>query len=171
MKRQISRDLSISATVAGLIALVATYSGPVLIVVQAAQAGKLSQDLLSTWIWALSLGSAILGLWLSLRLKVPVIGAWSTPGVALLISGLAQYPFSDVIGCYVVVTTLIAVIGYSGLFARLMEHLPTHLLSAMIAGVLVFGEHPDLPTLIGSALIVGSGIYTLNRSRQVRRRT
>lgn len=47
----------------------------------------------------------------------------------------------------------------------------TRLVFAMIAGVLVFGEHPDLPTLIGSALIVGSGIYTLNRSRQVRRRT
>ena len=165
MKRQISRDLSISATVAGLIALVATYSGPVLIVVQAAQAGKLSQDLLSTWIWALSLGSAILGLWLSLRLKVPVIGAWSTPGVALLISGLAQYPFSDVIGCYVVVTTLIAVIGYSGLFARLMEHLPTHLLSAMIAGVLfqfcarIFQSLQAFPGIVLPVM----GVYLLGR--------
>lgn len=136
MKSQLLRDFSISAAVAGLIALVATYSGPVLIVVQAAQAGNLSQELLSTWIWALSLGSAALGLWLSLRFKVPVIGAWSTPGVALLISGLAQYPFSDVIGCYVVLTALIALIGFSGLFSRLMAHLPTHLLSAMIAGVL-----------------------------------
>ena len=165
MKPQLLRDFSISATVAGLIALVATYSGPVLIVVQAAQAGQLSQDLLSTWIWALSLGSAILGLWLSLRFRVPVIGAWSTPGVALLISGLAQYPFSDVIGCYVVVTTLIALIGYSGLFTRLMEHLPSHLLAAMIAGVLfqfcakIFQSLQAFPGIVLPVM----GVYLLGR--------
>ena len=136
MTSRVWGDFSISAAVAGLIALIATYSGPVLIVVQAAQAGHLSQDLLSTWIWALSVGAAVLGLWLSLRHKIPVIGAWSTPGVALLITGLTQYSFSDVIGCYVVLTVLVAFLGMSGLFSRLMSHLPTHLLSAMIAGVL-----------------------------------
>ncbi|MCI0150793.1 benzoate/H(+) symporter BenE family transporter [Paraburkholderia sediminicola] len=129
-------DFSASAAIAGLIALVATYSGPVLIVVQAAQAGHLSHSLLSTWIWAVSIGAGALGLWLSLRHKMPVIGAWSTPGVALLISGLAHYTFSDVIGCYLVVAIIIAVVGLSGLFGRLIQYLPAHLLSAMIAGVL-----------------------------------
>lgn len=42
----------------------------------------------------------------------------------------------------------------------------TRLVFAMVAGVVVFGEHPDLPTLAGSALIVGSGLYALNRRRQ-----
>ncbi|NPT39039.1 benzoate/H(+) symporter BenE family transporter [Paraburkholderia xenovorans] len=129
-------DFSASAAIAGGIALVATYSGPVLIVVQAAQAGHLSRSLLSTWIWAVSIGAGLLGLWLSLRHRMPVIGAWSTPGVALLITGLAHYPFSDVIGCYLVVTVIIAILGLSGLFGRLIQHLPAHLLSAMIAGVL-----------------------------------
>ncbi|WP_454827758.1 benzoate/H(+) symporter BenE family transporter [Paraburkholderia xenovorans] len=129
-------DFSASAAIAGGIALVATYSGPVLIVVQAAQAGHLSHSLLSTWIWAVSIGAGLLGLWLSLRHRMPVIGAWSTPGVALLITGLAHYPFSDVIGCYLVVTVIIAILGLSGLFGRLIQHLPAHLLSAMIAGVL-----------------------------------
>lgn len=63
-------DFSASAAIAGLIALVATYSGPVLIVVQAAQAGHLSHSLLSTWIWAVSIGAGALGLWLSLRHKI-----------------------------------------------------------------------------------------------------
>ncbi len=129
-------DFSASAAIAGGIALVATYSGPVLIVVQAAQAGHLSHSLLSTWIWAVSIGAGLSGLWLSLRHRMPVIGAWSTPGVALLITGLAHYPFSDVIGCYLVVTVIIAILGLSGLFGRLIQHLPAHLLSAMIAGVL-----------------------------------
>jgi benzoate membrane transport protein len=129
-------DFSLSAALAGLIALVATYSGPVLIVVEAAQAGHLSQGLLSTWIWAVSIGAGVVGLWLSLRYRMPVIGAWSTPGVALLIVALSRYPFRDVVGCYVVVSVVIAVIGLSGIFTRLIKHLPAHLLSAMIAGVL-----------------------------------
>ena len=42
----------------------------------------------------------------------------------------------------------------------------TRLLFAMILGVLVFGETPDLMTLLGSALIVASGAYSLLQSRR-----
>lgn len=136
MLSRLKNDFSASAAIAGLIALFATYSGPVLIVVQAAQAGHLPHELLSTWIWALSIGAGVAGLLLSLRHGMPVIGAWSTPGVALLITGLAQYPFSDVIGCFLILTIIVAALGLSGLFTRFMAVLPAHLLSAMIAGVL-----------------------------------
>ena len=40
---------------------------------------------------------------------------------------------------------------------------------ALIAGYLVFGEQPDAYALVGIALIVGSGLYTLHRE-QVRKR-
>lgn len=43
----------------------------------------------------------------------------------------------------------------------------TRLVFAMVLGVLVFGERPDALTLIGSAVIVGSGVFTLLRSRKV----
>lgn len=132
----IYRDCSLSAVVAGMVALVATYSGPMLIVVQAANAGHLSTQVLSTWIWALSVGAAALGLWFSVRLRVPVIGAWSTPGVALLISGLPQYSFSDIIGCYLILAAIVTVLGFSGGFGRFIKLLPANLLSAMLAGVL-----------------------------------
>ncbi|WP_211465668.1 benzoate/H(+) symporter BenE family transporter [Collimonas silvisoli] len=154
MLSRIRTDFSASAAIAGIIALVATYSGPVLIVVQAAQAGHLSQSLLSTWIFAVSIGAGTLSLWLSLRHKIPVIGAWSTPGVALLMTGLAQYPFSKVIGCYLVLAVVVALLGMSGLFTRLMSRLPAHLLSAMIAGVLfefctkIFQSLQSFPTVV-----------------------
>ena len=160
MIKQLQRDFSVSAAVAGLIALIATYSGPMLIVVQAAQAGRLSADLLSTWIWALSVGAATLSLWLSLRRCIPVIGAWSTPGVALLITALAQYQFSDVIGCYVVLALVIAVLGWSGLFSRMIKVLPASLLSAMIAGVLfqfctkIFQSMQMSPLLVAPVVLV-----------------
>lgn len=42
----------------------------------------------------------------------------------------------------------------------------TRLLFAMLLGMLVFGERPDLMTLLGSVLIVVSGLYTLVQSRR-----
>ena len=42
----------------------------------------------------------------------------------------------------------------------------TRLLFALILGVFVFGENPDLMTLLGSLLIVVSGGYTLIQSRK-----
>ena len=42
----------------------------------------------------------------------------------------------------------------------------TRLVFALILGVALFGERPDGYTLIGSAIIVASGIYTLIRGRR-----
>ncbi len=44
----------------------------------------------------------------------------------------------------------------------------SRLIFALIVGVVVFGESPDLPMLIGSAIIVASGIYTVWRERKNR---
>lgn len=41
---------------------------------------------------------------------------------------------------------------------------------ALCVGALVFGERPDLLTLAGAAIIVGSGLYTLLRQAQLQRR-
>ena len=42
----------------------------------------------------------------------------------------------------------------------------TRLLFAMVLGVTLFGERPDLPTLVGSAMIVGCGVLILTSARR-----
>lgn len=44
----------------------------------------------------------------------------------------------------------------------------TRLLFALFLGAVVFAERPDAATLLGSAVVVGSGIYTLLRGRKAR---
>jgi drug/metabolite transporter (DMT)-like permease len=44
----------------------------------------------------------------------------------------------------------------------------TRLVFALFFGILIFGERPDLLTLIGSAIIVISGIYTVWRERRLK---
>ena len=74
--RALLRDFSLSAAVAGFIATVISYAGPLVIIFQAADAAHLSREVLSSWVWAISIGSALLGIGLSLRYRVPVIIAW-----------------------------------------------------------------------------------------------
>ncbi|WP_245759583.1 DMT family transporter [Poseidonocella sedimentorum] len=45
----------------------------------------------------------------------------------------------------------------------------TRLIFAMILGILVFGETPDAPMLIGAALVVASGLYALLREARLKR--
>lgn len=44
----------------------------------------------------------------------------------------------------------------------------TRLVFALFFGIIVFGERPDTLTLIGSAIIVASGIYTVWRERRLK---
>lgn len=70
---------------------------------------------------------------------------------------------------------MMAVLSVTGIFGHLLlvkalEHAPTSVLQpfnysllvfATVFGVLLFAEIPDLPTLIGSAIITGSGLYVI----------
>ncbi|WP_313088793.1 benzoate/H(+) symporter BenE family transporter, partial [Stutzerimonas nitrititolerans] len=73
------RDCSLSAVVAGFIATIISYAGPLVIIFQAAKAGGLPHDVLSSWVWTISIGSGVLGILLSLRYRVPIVIAWSAP--------------------------------------------------------------------------------------------
>lgn len=74
------KDFSLSAAVAGFIATIISYAGPLVIIFQAAKSAGLPADVLSSWVWAISIGSGVLGIYLSLRFRVPVVIAWSAPG-------------------------------------------------------------------------------------------
>jgi len=47
----------------------------------------------------------------------------------------------------------------------------TSLIFALLLGLFVFGEWPTALTLLGAAIVAGTGIYTLLRERQLRRRS
>lgn len=133
---QIRQDASLSALVAGFLAVLISYAGPLVIVFKAANLANLSTELTSSWIWAISIGSGLSGLWLSWRLKTPVITAWSTPGAALLVVMLPGMSFPEAIGAYVVSALAITIIGATGLFDNLIERIPKGIAAAMLVGIL-----------------------------------
>ncbi|WP_165666402.1 benzoate/H(+) symporter BenE family transporter [Metapseudomonas otitidis] len=130
------KDCSLSAVVAGFIATLISYAGPLVIVFQAAESGGLPAELLSSWVWAISIGSGVLGIVLSLRYRVPVIIAWSAPGSALLVSMLPGVGAAEAVGAYVMANALVLAVGLSGAFDRIVGKLPAAISAAMLAGIL-----------------------------------
>ncbi|WP_035373175.1 benzoate/H(+) symporter BenE family transporter [Pseudoduganella violaceinigra] len=135
--QQVRDDFSISALVAGFLAVLISYAGPLVIVFQAAKLANLSEQLTSSWIWAISIGSGLTGLVLSWRLKTPVITAWSTPGAALLVTMLPTMPLGQAIGAYMVSAVAITLIGLSGAFDKFITQIPKGIAAAMLAGILL----------------------------------
>ncbi len=148
------KDISLSAIVAGLIAVIISYAGPSLVIFQAAHAAHLSNIQISSWIWAVSLGSGISGALLSIKYKTPVITAWSTPGAALLLASLPNVKYSDAIGAFIFASLAITLLAITGMFDKLMKRIPAQIAAAMLAGILfkfaidIFTSIPIEPKLV-----------------------
>ncbi|MBA1191164.1 benzoate/H(+) symporter BenE family transporter [Pseudomonas entomophila] len=150
--RHLLADTSPSALVAGFIAMLTAYTSSLVLMFQAGQAAGLSSAQISSWIWALSIGMAVCSVGLSLRYRMPITVAWSTPGAALLITSLGGIAYSEAIGAYIVCALLVLVCGLTGSFERLVRRIPASLASALLAGILF---------KIGSELFVAAEHRTL----------
>jgi benzoate membrane transport protein len=124
------------ALLAGFIAVLISYAGPMLLILQAGQSARLSQAQMASWVWAISIGAGACSVWLSWRHRIPVICAWNTPGAALLVSALATVPYHQAIGAYLFAAAALWLVGVSGVFERLMSVIPKSLCAAMLAGIL-----------------------------------
>ena len=131
------RDLSLPAVVAGFITVLVGFASSAVIVFQAAQAVGADQQQIASWMWALGLGMGITCIGLSLRYRVPVVTAWSTPGAAMLVVGAGGVSLPEAIGAFLLAAVLGTVLGFSGVFARLMQRVPLALAAGMLAGVLL----------------------------------
>lgn len=135
--RALWRDLSVSAVVAGFIAVAVSYAGPMVVVLAAASAGGLSDAQTTSWVWAISIGSGTVSLVASAWTRTPIVAAWSTPGAALLTTALAEYGYPACVAAFVVSAVATLVVAATGWFGLVLEHVPAPVLSAVLAGILL----------------------------------
>ncbi len=131
------RDIAPSSVAAGFVTVLVGFTSSAVIVFQAAQALGASEAEIASWLWALGIGMGVTCIGLSLRWRMPIVTAWSTPGAAMLIATHAGVPLSDAIGAFVLVALLTALVGFSGVFERGMRRVPLSLASGLLAGVLL----------------------------------
>ena len=130
-------EISISAIVAGIVAIIVGYAGPTVIVFEVAKNAALSDAQVASWLWSYSIGSAIVTIYASWRSKQPLIMAWSTPGIAFLVFALEGTTFSAAIGAFLVSNILIFLIGLMGLFRKIIDAIPMSVAAALNAGILM----------------------------------
>ncbi len=131
------RDIAPSSVAAGLVTVLVGFTSSAVIVFQAAQALGASEAETASWLWALGIGMGVTCIGLSLRWRMPIVTAWSTPGAAMLVASNAGVPLSDAIGAFVLVAAMTAIVGFSGLFERGMRRVPLALASGLLGGVLL----------------------------------
>src|ERR1700733_1544942 len=105
----------------------------------------------TTVLWSAGIGTAVL------TLMLPFVAVWPTPGqlgLSLVLGVLASG------GQWVVI--LAHRIAPASLLAPFFYG---QLICVSVLGFLVFGNRPDIWTIVGAAIIVASGLYTAHRER------
>jgi len=150
----------LSAASAALIATVAGVGGTLPIVLAAAQAVGATPAEASSWVSGLGIATAASALFLSVRYRMPIITAWSTPGAALIASTSDVPGLRAAIGAFVLAAVLILLTAAIRPLARLIERIPTSIAAAMLGGILLrlvvamVEQVPHQPVLVLSLIVL-----------------
>jgi benzoate membrane transport protein len=166
--RDLPRALTPSAVLSGALVIVIGYASSLVIVFQAASAANLTPGQTSSWVLAITVGAGLSSILMSLWFRQPVTAAWSTPGVALLVISLPQYAFGEAVGAYLLVGVATILLGFSGLFGRIMRLVPGPIVLGMLGGILIrfgigmFNAIPQAPLVVIPMIIA---YFVLRRMR------
>ncbi|MEV6319461.1 benzoate/H(+) symporter BenE family transporter [Streptomyces sp. NPDC051776] len=154
-----AREVSLTAVMAGGVAMAVSYAGPLALVLAAASGAGLTAQQSASWVWAISMGAGLTCIGLSWWSRAPVITAFSTPGAAILVTALPQYGYGQAVGAFLVSGVVVTLLTATGVFERLLAWLPEGLVAAMLAGTLfsfgagVFTSLPGSPLLVAAMLL------------------
>jgi len=123
--------------IAGVIGAITGFASSFALVIAGLLAVGASPEEAASGLLALCIAQALLAGLLSLRSRLPLSFAWSTPGAALLIAAEGSTgSYGAAIGAFIVCGLLILVSGLWGWLGRAMTRIPMPLAGAMLAGIL-----------------------------------
>lgn len=131
------RHMQLSHWTAGCITMLISYASALVIVLKAAQTAGADQADLYSWIWALGIGTGMTCIILSIKHRIPVLTAWSTPGAVLLATSAVGFPLPEVLGACLLSGLLLWATGFIRVLGRMLEQIPAPITSAMLAGILL----------------------------------
>lgn len=129
--------MRLSIIVSAVVAAVVGLGGTLAVIVAAARAVGANPAQTSSWVTALCLAMAGTSLYLSLRHRIPVIAAWSTPGAALIAATGGAIGLPAAVGAFLLAGLLIVVTATVRPVNDLLQRLPAAVAAGMLAGVLL----------------------------------
>jgi len=134
--------------------VVVGFASTILLVVEAARILGASADQSASWVAALCFGMAATTFFLSLRYRIPVITAWSTPGAVVIATSANGIGFNEAIGAFLVAGLLTCLTAAFRPLSRLIEKIPAPIAAAMLAGVLLRYCLNVPPAIIASPVLL-----------------
>lgn len=132
------KDFSAQAFTMGLLAAFVGFASSFAVILQGLAAVGASPAEAASGLAALSISMGLLGIILSVWLKMPVSIAWSTPGAALLAgTGALAGGLPAAIGAFIVSALLVMAAGLIRPFGNAVSKIPQALASAMLAGIIM----------------------------------
>ena len=137
MKTHLS-SFSLQAAAAGLLAAFVGFASSFAVVVHGLRAAGASEAEAASGLMAVAIAMGVCGIYLSLRTRLPISVAWSTPGAALLASSqMVDGGFPAAVGAFLVAGMLVVIAGQWKPLARAVAAIPASLANAMLAGILL----------------------------------
>ncbi|MFJ7355098.1 benzoate/H(+) symporter BenE family transporter [Phyllobacterium sp. NPDC097923] len=124
-----------SVIASAVVAAIVGFGGTLALIIAAAQALGATQAQTASWVTALCLAMFISTGFLSWRYKMPIITAWSTPGLAL-IGASTGFTMQQGVGAFIVTAIAIIITGLVKPVSGLVSKIPASIASGMLAGVL-----------------------------------
>lgn len=121
---------------AGLVAVLVGFTSSAAIIFQALQSLGAERAMVDSWFLVLGLGMGFSSIGLSLYYRQPLLTAWSTPGAAVMVTGLNGMSMEIAVGAFLFSSLLIVLTGVTGLFNALVKLIPRSIAAALLAGVL-----------------------------------
>lgn len=155
--RNIPRYLNWQNASSGLLAGIFGWTCA-LIIINAANSAGLSQTETISWLFSCWGFGAVIGAVIILKYKVPISGAWSIPGAAVVASALQTYSLQELQGAYLVAGIIVLILGLTGAIEKIMKYLPLPVIMAMVAGALLRFGTGIVSSMITAPLVVGATI-------------
>jgi len=128
--------MRLSIPISAFVAAIVGFGGTLAIVIAAAHAVGATQIQTASWVTTICLAMAIESLWLSWRTKMPVITAWSTPGLALMAAS-SGFSIGEAVAAFIVTAILLVATGLFRPLTQLISRIPPSVASGMLAGIVV----------------------------------
>ncbi|AKG73547.1 benzoate/H(+) symporter BenE family transporter [Salinicoccus halodurans] len=155
---KLKETLNIKTISAGVLAAIFGCTGPALIVIGGAQNGGLTQVETISWLFAIYFFGGILGIFLSLRYRQPIAGAYSIPAAVLVAGALTTNTLSEATGAYLIAGIIVLLLGISGMIGKVMRWIPVPIVMAMIVGAMISFGTDMILSIEKAPLIAGTAV-------------
>ncbi|MGM0899705.1 MAG: benzoate/H(+) symporter BenE family transporter [Bacillota bacterium] len=129
------KDLNHRNITSGLVAAIFVISGPCALILEASSNGNFTLTQTIMWVFSVYVIGGLFGIILPVYYRIPIVGGHTLTGVAFLATMTPQFTFNELIGSYLVSGILLLLIGFLGVFSRLIKLVPKEIISAMLSGM------------------------------------